>query len=564
MQYSILSDHEKNTFVAVWARSRLVNGLCGYCLFLEQSDASDTDEHFSETEVNPDNVVLVPGRTSETRDGEFRAHAGSARAFIESASWGPIINALSLIVKPEEIDPIFYFSNQLTQERRELIVNWFYANDIARVIVASNYFTTISVGSTPQSKMITTWEIGSNHPGTTAMMEVFNVSNPLFTLGRDGIKLIPITKIEARNRFDVRYKVWRELFINYAVNDIANVDFRPRHLLKINWFIISDSDAELFSTKSMRERFAESEQAKGIVQALSGRMPRRHDIADAMTAAEMSADSVVLSSKALCMTISRATGTWDQKLMNIIADPKYISLCTILILGLSHRQAGFIHADPHPGNIILFSPAQHIGNKPLVLSCKYITRKRAYIVDNTKPSSIIDFSRSIINPNVFPKNYLCAREVINQEQIELIARLIRANVDDPEPIINGLRRRFDENFDRAFEIAGLIDVVAHLYTVRKMYENFGARSAAIGEFIAFTAVGEKIALGRLRELSATPIDDESAGKLRNPAFELVDELFADLPELPEEGRYVYFTLNENSPVMKYNGDLPLAIVCDDD
>ncbi len=83
-----------------------------------------------------------------------------------------------------------------------------------------------------------------------------------------GFKMIPLNINESKNPFDIRYKPWRELYINNAISDLVINKITPGLPFHGSYYYVRNTRKGLYDNKSQFTRIKNSELAKEIVKDL--------------------------------------------------------------------------------------------------------------------------------------------------------------------------------------------------------------------------------------------------------------------------------------------------------
>ena len=84
-----------------------------------------------------------------------------------------------------------------------------------------------------------------------------------------GQKFIPISLREIQYQFDIRYRPWKEYFVNLRLSDLVVNQVTPGFPLTTNWIFIKNTDKHLFDNPSQYSRMEKSSQATQISNMLN-------------------------------------------------------------------------------------------------------------------------------------------------------------------------------------------------------------------------------------------------------------------------------------------------------
>jgi hypothetical protein len=303
-----------------------------------------------------------------------------------------------------------------------------------------------------------------------------------------GYKMIPLNIQQVRDPFKLRYKPWREYFIQNKLNDLVINSIAPGFSIILDCFYIKNSRKGLYDNKSQYDRMKNSEIAKEVVQTLNEAQRNTYFATTSLqsvkkTSAQIkqwisakfkklsekiddpinySYEEIIMSEvtlafvseyigRTLADSISLITNnkTYDSILGYPFKEIGYDFLSKYLFeilynIHCMNTKTGVIHGDLHLNNITI-GPLYY--PDPTVITNKEKKYRVVYVLDdhhqfvfpnNGYFACIIDFSRGIVNPNMY--------EVLTDESLPVTYQLVK-----------------DEEKFKAAEISALLNLYTQLY-----------------------------------------------------------------------------------------------------
>ena len=275
------------------------------------------------------------------------------------------------------------------------------------------------------------------------------------------IKIMPLTVIENVNPFDIRYRVWREIYtIRMIIELYKNKDPCADYFLDYHlpFKMAYNVDANIFGNPNIIARYTISDQIienqKNIDQIvndsfISGTEVDKKLREYAQITHELS-NAIIQSGNCI---IAQSTSKIITKLYNYknIESFNYVMYSCMYALIVIHCRFGIIHGDMHLGNVCYY---QHITKKYLIYNDihEYYQQQGGCV--------ILDFSRSIINPyHVSAQQFTQSNlDVIAAEQSILIEQLYLRIYPNGE-LIDQIHIILHENFELGFKIMSLLDII---------------------------------------------------------------------------------------------------------
>jgi hypothetical protein len=248
-----------------------------------------------------------------------------------------------------------------------------------------------------------------------------------------GQKIIPLTLLEHKNKGNIKYIAWLELYVLFNINDLLINNVSPNFNMTYDWSIIDNINKKLFSNRSMVYKIEQSDKIIELINKSTnkGRFDRFNE-----------SKTKIFSNKALLLLIEHTGRTifnTAKYMKSDIYKEKYINSnifytsvsfnkCMFDILyGLyiMNTRKNIIHYDLHLNNVTIrltdksFDVSSFKNNK-----YGYIIDEDIYVLEDTGCiATIIDFSRSMIIPQDVSKFIL-----IKDIMIEKILHVYKTNI----------------------------------------------------------------------------------------------------------------------------------------
>lgn len=299
-----------------------------------------------------------------------------------------------------------------------------------------------------------------------------------------GYKMIPLNFREVQEPVNIKYKPWREYFISAKASDLVANGISPSFPVILDWFYIKNSRKGLYDNVSQFERLKNSEIAKEILHILYEAQRGTYFAAEGLELIEKtgkdikkwisskfkklsekidapinySLEEIIMSEVTLAFaneyvgrtfadafTMKNKSNGYKKFLGNPFKPAGYNFFAKYIFeicygLYCLNTKIGIIHGDLHLNNATVGSLYEtekpSSGTKNSVVY--NITDVAFEFPNNTVFASIIDFSRSIINPN--------KHENLKDPSLPSIYRLVR-----------------DEDAFRAMEIEKMINLYLQIY-----------------------------------------------------------------------------------------------------
>lgn len=107
----------------------------------------------------------------------------------------------------------------------------------------------------------------------SSSIHIVSTSKPLFVTrfinSQLGIKFIPLTVQDAKNNGNIICDTWREYYISRRISDLPLNLIAPNFPLVSSWFIIQNSDSNLFDGFSMNQKYMYSKLAEQIITSIN-------------------------------------------------------------------------------------------------------------------------------------------------------------------------------------------------------------------------------------------------------------------------------------------------------
>jgi hypothetical protein len=251
-----------------------------------------------------------------------------------------------------------------------------------------------------------------------------------------GFKMIPLNVKEVQDPLRLRYKPWREILIANKCNDLVANQISPGFSILADWIYVRNTNKNLYDNKSQYEKIKHSELARDIIRSLYEAQRGTYLITSGMLNNDVNNrvkqwlnskfkklsdkidDPIKYSIEELVMSditllyISEFVGktyadiieisSRSSEYIELLGDPfndytifaKYIfELCYNLLV--INKKLGIIHGDLHLNNATIgyLYDVADINKVVYEIDDIYVFPNNGYF------SCLIDFSRSIINPD---------------------------------------------------------------------------------------------------------------------------------------------------------------------
>jgi len=287
-----------------------------------------------------------------------------------------------------------------------------------------------------------------------------------------GVKIMPLTLAESANYYDIRYRVWREIYVIRMIIEIYKKEgaYSPYFLNYYTPFKIAHNvDANIFGNPNIIARYNLSDQVienqQHIDQLISDSYITGTEVDNklrdfAQTTRELSR-SIIQSGECI---IAESKAINLVKLFNYHQEKtiKHVINSCAYALIIMHCRFGIIHGDLHLGNIGFYS---YINNAYLVYKDKLFYQMMGGCV-------ILDFSRSIINPyHISARQHTQSNlDVVAREQAILIEQLY-LRIFPNGKYIDQIRELLRENFELGFKIMSALDMIDILTKLLQVHTN---------------------------------------------------------------------------------------------
>ncbi len=339
-----------------------------------------------------------------------------------------------------------------------------------------------------------------------------------------GYKMIPLNIKEVQDPLKLRYKPWREFFISNRCNDLVINSICPSYSIILDWMYIKNARKGLFDNASQYNRMKHSELAKDILHTLYEAQRNTYFAVEGTEEVLKNASSIkqwisskfkklnekiedpinysieeIIMSEVTLAFVSEYVGVTFSDILSMIQKSKvfdshlghpfkdsgydyFAKYMFEICYGLLciNSKLGVIHGDFHLNNATIGS--LYYGNSEIVAN-KNKHNKVVYVLDddlqlvfpnNTYFGCIIDFSRSILNPNMadifndksLPPTY---QLITNQEKFKasevnslltLYIQLFPGKIKQKEELVV----IFKNHFEAVFRLLTCIDL--YMFTIR--------------------------------------------------------------------------------------------------
>ncbi len=419
----------------------------------------------------PDDIerrcVISIGNIADSRDGEARSATIPRKSFdtvVENVFWTELEPHFIKYTSQMSLDSIFYFPSIATSEDRAMFKEWFFnaRYDFKIAMVHFYYLIEALAHTTNMTPTSFNWLHGIEGELVAIVHEQEardKMSNIILKLITDAaprdvraMKLIPLTVNESRNIEDIRYRVWREIYVQNTVGYLRRY-ISNNFGTYADWALIYDIDEAMFMNPHVLEKFRGS----SLISALrSKNTEAKVDDADILKddtdiLLQFSAKNVELSGVALVslsMQTSRPLRMFKNASPSQISELMFDWLYALLIL---HVHVGVIHSDLHSGNLQFRS---YTTTPDINIDGNVYVHRTGFF------GLVLDFSRCIINPYFEQARGLSVSspETIAQEQSCLLERFYLSLYPN-SPHKELATKLIASDFEAAFRALSLLDVI---------------------------------------------------------------------------------------------------------
>jgi hypothetical protein len=382
-----------------------------------------------------------------------------------------------------------------------------------------------------------------------------NIGKNSITLGQ---KIIPIRTKEMEHLEDVRYPIWKELYINKIAQDLVFNCILFGIPYYAGYFLINGNDKDMYDNKTNQDKIDHSEVAKNMVLQLQAARQyafvndniNSSDLQHTYKFSELDDEikipinyaerNLIMSNYAVCAISEIAGRTFGDIPILLLNDRYAESLGPIFKdsncfarymfeymynIYCLNKHVGVIHGDLHANNITMYSRWFYPRDEMIKIIFK--VTDTCYMFDHYgKHSCIIDFSRSLLDRRAL-KNLQINESIYSDADIEdIIQKQNKAILQKYE---NGLPEFYKENAGKLTDaLERAPDAFFKLFTAYDVFHVSYAIKMTIKKIMENVVGIEKVIDSKMMDSTAFPLLD----KLRYEAQEILtvrmEKLFADL------------------------------------
>lgn len=441
------------------------------------------------------------GTVAVSRDGESRSVAVPRKYFnaiLEHPFWEDIEDLFIKYVQDAKLDSIFYFPPTIQQNSRRKFKQWFFAARYDFKIALANFYLVIESMNLPRTDLQTPsylW-VKDDYEALSRIVRsveakymVLILQNLVITIVHSSLlamKITPLTLNELACINDIRYRPWKETYVQRIVHKLSFARICSQFIGYWNWAMIYDIDENMFMNPLMLNKFRQSDALDDIRKILktSSEIASSHDkesktpdiFQDEMQQLEQySVMNVRLSTCAIVninVVLSRKLNWTSQYGFDEMSDIIFGWMYGLLVL---HHHVGVLHTDPHMSNLF---------QRRTTVKHDFIIDGKSYQMKTTFHGIIIDFSRVIINPYFQPITQYTTvnQDTLSQEEGQYLLRFYLGIFPNSEyaELIQDLIKN---DFDRAFHILSILDPIFALHAIKADLQRYVNVPESIHRFI---------------------------------------------------------------------------------
>lgn len=475
----------------IWSHTNEVQrkNVCGHLLF-----------SFNENEDEIISYVSF-GTVAVSRDSESRSVTVPRKQFnaiLEHPFWEDIEDLFIEYVQDTKLDSIFYFPPTMCKNSRRKFKQWFFAARYDFKIALANFYLVIESMNlsnvdiqTPSYLWIkndyeTLSRIVRSVEAKYMHLILENIIRNIVQINLLAMKITPLTLNELTHIDDIRYRPWKETYVQSVVHEMTLARICSQFTRYLNWAMIYDIDEYMFMNPLMLDKFQQSAALDDIRKFLkrSSKAISHHDkesettdiFQDEMQQLEQySAMNIQLSPCAIVNVsyVNSQNLKWLlQFRLDEMSDIIFSWMYGLLVL---HTHVGVLHTEPHMNNLLWFNTTKKID---------FLINNKCYQMKTTFHGSIIDFSRVIINPyfQQIIQYTTINQDTFAQEQGSSLLRFYLGMFPNSE-YAELIQNLIKNDFDRAFHILSILDPIFALHAIKVDMQKYVNVPESIHRFI---------------------------------------------------------------------------------
>lgn len=290
-------------------------------------------------------------------------------------------------------------------------------------------------------------------------------------------KIVPLTIAESQNIEDIRYRAWREYYVQTISQFMLATRITDNFTKYLPWRMLHNIDEDMFQNPSILSKFRYGnviDKFRQQITSLQNLPSMANKIAISTpdtsreefdTVLQYSSDNLKLSKFAIVYYSLQISRPLYMSIAELTADNvNQLIFHWLYAFLVMHAIIGAIHTDAHAGNLHIRS-AKILS--PIIID--------DVIYRSLKPvrGIIIDFSRSIINPyhpivGAYAKTI--SPDLLAGEQGELLLRFYMKCFPKARNI-DAIVAMIKSDFDKSFRILSLLDPIFALNEIRRSVTN---------------------------------------------------------------------------------------------
>lgn len=429
--------------------------------------------------------IINFGNVTLSSSGEARSIAILRQSFdtlLEQPFWDIIEEPFITFVESAELEVFFYFPATMPEKQRARYQKKFFQNRYDFKIAMAHFYLLLEFMSKP-TKVISSFNLEWLQPSYEILEHIVHDVEATYDMSilRKSIiriastnlmvsKITPLTINELRNIQDVRYRAWREYYVQLMCVRIESLRISKSFLTYLADGLIYDIDEFVFSNPLIIAKMRHKgtiQELHDVLKRINEQMIQQDDASDSQKLDELrghlqeqvqfAEQNVLLSNVAIVNLSALSTRAFKWQSKYDINNMKSLLFQWTYALLVLHTHVGVLHTDAHIGNLFVGSTL------PFTIQIDDLF----YNFKDFR-GVLLDFSQVIINPYFPPIQSMtpASMDVLVQEQSQYLERFLlsmRSKYANTAAAINLIHR----DFNRAFHILSILDPIFMLLSFQE-------------------------------------------------------------------------------------------------
>ena len=458
--------------------------ICGYLI-----------EAFDEKGPSKDDALVTFGGLIPSHDGEVRfltVQRSQFDAITSNAFWYSVESRVIEYINDAQLDALFYFPPEVSPATKAkfkrhalsarydvniVVAHIYWLAEYSRVDSAHIPFITYSWLRQDLPRLDTiVRDVETITDRAKLMIETIKHVVPRQMIV---IKVIPLTVNELRFIGDLRFRVWRENYVQEICGALRRANITNGFTWYWPWGLIHDIDDEMFENPFVIARFRRSEVVNAVSQGIAA--ARTMEVADPAasgmpagadtretpailheefdSAMEHAAGDIRLSLTAVVFTSYAISQPFADRVPKTLPALEQIVFDWFYEFLLLHEKVGAIHADAHVRNLCV---------RETPITRNVIIGDMMHIPHHQILGMLIDFSRAIINPynDLVMARLTVSPDVLAQRQREYLIGFVAQCFPGDVKLLRAAEDLITRDFENAFCALSILDPIFALNAVR--------------------------------------------------------------------------------------------------